>query len=53
MREKMFSGKAELLHEKVAPDVRISEAALTLRKGRTEDRKREEELIEWIRKIRT
>lgn len=62
MRKKMFSGKAELvrdalreyviLHTKATPESRISEAALTLRQGRSEDRKREEELIEWVSKIR-
>ena len=63
MRKKMFSGKAELVRdalrqyvllqeERAAPESRIAEAALSLRQGRSEDRKREEELIEWIRKIR-
>jgi metal-responsive CopG/Arc/MetJ family transcriptional regulator len=63
MRKRMFSGRAELMrdalreyvlrHEATVPEFRISEAALTLREGRAEDRKREEELIEWVRKIRT
>jgi metal-responsive CopG/Arc/MetJ family transcriptional regulator len=64
MRKRMFSGKAELIREalrefvvlereKMTPEFRISEAALTLREGRSEDRKREDELIEWLRKIRT
>ena len=62
MRRKMFSGKAELvrdalreyviLQEKRTSKSRISEAVVTLRDGRSEDRKREEELIEWVRKIR-
>lgn len=41
-----------LRHEAAVPEFRISEAALTLHEGRAEDRKREEELIEWVRKIR-
>lgn len=64
MRKRKFSGKGELvrdalrehvlLHQKAAtPRFRISEAAVTLRDGRTEDRKREKELIEWVRRIRT
>ena len=62
MRKKMFSGKAELVRDalreyvilqlKATPESRISEAALALRQGRSEDRKREEELIEWVSKIR-
>ena len=62
MHKRMFSGKAELLrdalreyvlhHRATGPELRISEAALTLREGRAEDRRREEELIEWIRKVR-
>jgi len=62
MRKKMFSGKAELVRDalreyvilqtRTTPESRISEAALTLRQGRSEDRKREEELIEWVSKIR-
>ena len=62
MRKRMFSGKAELVrdalreyvvrHRATTPELRISDAALALREGRAEDRKREEELIEWVRKIR-
>jgi len=62
MRKRMFSGKAELMRDALreyvlhyratTPELRISEAALTLREGRAEDRRREEELIEWVRKIR-
>ena len=62
MHKRMFSGRAELMrdalreyvlrHEAAVPEFRISEAALTLHEGRAEDRKREEELIEWVRKIR-
>lgn len=60
-RRKMFSGRAELvrdalreyvlLHEK-ASEFRISEAAVILKEGHAEDLRREQELIEWIRKIR-
>jgi len=62
MRKRMFSGKAELIrdalreyvlhHRETTPEFKISEAAVTLREGRAEDIRREEELIEWIRKIR-
>jgi metal-responsive CopG/Arc/MetJ family transcriptional regulator len=62
MRRRMFSGKAELVrdalteyvihHTATMPKFRISEAALTLREGRGEDRRREEQLIKWVRKIR-
>ncbi len=63
MRRRMLSGKTELLrdalreyvlrHQPATPELRISEAAIRLHQGREEDRRREEELIEWIKKIRT
>jgi metal-responsive CopG/Arc/MetJ family transcriptional regulator len=63
MRRRMFSGKAELIRdalreyvllqgERTEPKPRISEGAITLQEGRSEDQKREEELIKWLRKIR-
>lgn len=63
MRKRMFSGKAELIRDALreyalhyratTPELRISEASVMLHKGRAEDLEREEELIEWVRKIRT
>lgn len=63
MRRRMFNGKTELIrdalreyalrHGKTTPELRLSEAALTLREGRAEDQRREEKLIEWVRKVRS
>ena len=62
MRRRMLSGKAELIrdalreyvmrHQEPAAELRISDATQALHQGREEDRRREEELIEWVRKIR-
>ena len=59
----MFSEKAELVRDQLrecllideiaGPDIRSSEAALTLIEGRPQDRKREGELTDWIKKVRT
>jgi len=59
----MLSGKAELTrdalreyvlrHKPPSAKTKLSEAARTLRQGREEDRRREEELIEWVKKLRT
>ena len=54
MREAVFSGKAELVRDALREYVLVHEKVTRdISEGRTEDRKREEELFEWIRKART
>ena len=64
MRGRMFSGRAQLIRDALreyvlvrrrntTAEVRLLEAAVTLRQGRSEDREREEQLLEWVRKART
>ena len=63
MKRKMFTSKAELIkdalreyvakHRNLVPDFQINSALITLEEGRDIDEKREKELFEWIRRIRS
>jgi len=64
MRNKMFTSKTELIKEALREYVErhrkettksnfnLIDASITLEEGRAEDKRREEELLEWTEKLR-
>lgn len=64
MKNKMFTNKTELIKEALReyadrhreemakPDFNLIEASITMQEGRAEDKRREEELLEWTEKLR-
>lgn len=64
MKNKMFTSRAELIKEALREyaerhreevarsDFDLLDASISMEEGRTEDKRREDEMLEWVEKLR-